>query len=75
MNGTPIARSIYYTTIKSNKVNGDSTKNRGSLLRHPPEDSASISSHYTLTSFAYQRYARATLISTLYRAYFCLQHN
>ena len=47
MNGSPIARSIYYTTIKSNKVNGDSTKNRGSLLRHPPEDSASISSHYT----------------------------
>lgn len=59
MNGSPIARSIYYTTIKSNKVNGDSTKNRGSLLRQLPEDTASISSHYTLTSFAYQRYARA----------------
>lgn len=34
-------------------------KNRGSLLRQLPEDTASISSHYTLTSFAYQRYARA----------------
>nr|DAS21226.1 MAG TPA: hypothetical protein [Caudoviricetes sp.] len=26
MNGSPIARSIYYTTNNSNKVNGDSTK-------------------------------------------------
>lgn len=47
MNGSPIARSIYYTTNNSNKVNGDSTKNRGDNLRQLPEAATSISSHYT----------------------------
>ena len=47
MNGSPIARSIYYTTNNSNKVNGDSTKNRGDNLKHAPEAATSISSHYT----------------------------
>ena len=46
MNGSQIVSSIYYTTIKRNGAIA-SSKNRGSLLRHPPEDSASISSHYT----------------------------
>lgn len=50
MNGSPIARSIYYTTNNSNKVNGDSTKNRGDNLRQLPEAATSISSHYTPTS-------------------------
>lgn len=49
MNGSPIARSIYYTTNNSNKVNGDSTKNRGDNLKHAPEAATSISSHYTPT--------------------------
>lgn len=74
MNGSQIVSSIYYTTIKRNGAIA-SSKNRGSLLRHPPEDSASTWSHYTPTSFTYQRYARATLISTLYRAYLSLECN
>ena len=74
MNGSPIARSIYYTTIKSNGAISSSTKNRGNILRQLPEDTASIYSHYTPTSFAYQRYACATLIFTLHRAYFRVQN-
>ena len=74
MNGSLIACSIYYTTNNSNKVNGDSTKNRGDNLKHAPEAATSIFSHYTPTSFAYQRYARMPLIFMLYRVHFNLQY-
>lgn len=75
MNGSPIARSIYYTTNNSNKVNGDSTKNRGDNLKHAPEAATSISSHYTPFIRLSKIFARAPLISTLYRAYLSHQYN
>lgn len=74
MNGSPIARSIYYTTNNSNKVNGDSTKNRGDNLKHAPEAATSISSHYTPFIRLSKVCPCVFLIFPLYIVHFNLQY-